>query len=105
MQNHEIPAVLVAIAADTQIDAEWPRVGAIPNDFLRDQLRRAGHPWPRHDVTIEIEHPESVDSRGWHRPARTETVAAVIVPLSLARELARRSGRPITVLIKGRYSE
>lgn len=97
--------MLVAIAADTQPDADWPRVGAIPNDFLRDQLRRAGHPWPRHDVWVMLETAAHIDRRGVSHPARKTNVPVVIVPLSFARELARRSGRRIGALIKGRYSE
>jgi len=89
--------------AAAQVAAENPSVGGWPDKgvTLKKQIAYAARKanWPGHKVTITVHHPASVDSTGWHRPARAQDVEVVVYPALWVKRLAELMGCPAVELI------
>lgn len=66
---------------------------------VRRYARKYG--WPTLTVTARVEHLESVDPTGWHRPARTQEVDIVMLPASWVRRVAELMEREYESLLQG----
>lgn len=96
-RNEAIEQVL----AESPLVDDFPARGLIPTESLLPRLVRAG--WPIEVVSVSIEQPASVDSRGHHRPARVQTVQVKIVPYSWLRRFAELRGMRLAECTRGKY--
>jgi len=97
MERLTIKAAAAQVAAESPPLGGWPEKGVTLEKRVAYAARKAN--WPGHKVTITVHHPTSVDSTGWHRPAREQSVDVVVYPSPWAKRLAELMGCPVTDLV------